>query len=235
MITTAVAARRRLVNGYIFHGATVIMDRDLRDMPKTGAQRSTGAVVAHRAMFLVRVTVHYHRHRCTADQFHRYHLVIDNIIVAAVDATAVGTSFQRCAPAGIAQVFTEHGVGPKIWLFQVDLQRRGLFDQRGVVPIFQIDADGGKGTARLDGAAIRTAQRDFRSYTFWGVMFQRTERTQPLDRLRQIPSQDIQIVTTFGQNHRARALEIAPVAAYEAMRHVPIGYIFTVLNGDNLT
>ncbi len=51
-----------IFNRDLFDFAAMMMDGDLGGAPGTGAQRGTRAVIAHRAVFLVGMTVHHHCH-----------------------------------------------------------------------------------------------------------------------------------------------------------------------------
>jgi hypothetical protein len=63
---------------------------------------------------------------------------------------------------------------------------------------------------------------------------QRADRSKPRHRLLEIPDQHIEIVAAFRQDHRAGETFVAPVAAHEAVRHVPVGDILTMLDGDEI-
>ncbi len=90
VVTAAVSAGRR-VERYLFYVIrAVVVDGDLRVMTEAGAQRGACAVIAHRAVFFVGVTMHDENDRSAVLQFHADRLVIDYVIVAAIDATAIG-------------------------------------------------------------------------------------------------------------------------------------------------
>ena len=48
------------------------------------------------------------------------------------------------------------------------------------------------------------------------------------------PKKDIHVVAGLLQDHGAAFFAVAPVAAYKAMRLVPIRHIFNGLNGYNI-
>ena len=66
------------------------------------------------------------------------------------------------------------------------------------------------------------------------VVDERTHRAEALHRLGQVPDQDVQVVAALGQDHGAGEGLVAPVAAHEAVRHVPVGDIFPVFHGHDL-
>ena len=56
----------------------------------------------------------------------------------------------------------------------------------------RVDADGGEGAFRLDGAAAGAAQRDLRAGRFGPVVHERPGRTEAGHRSRQVPDPDVE-------------------------------------------
>jgi len=139
-------------------------------------------------------------------------LMVDDIVVGMIDAPAVRSGFQSLQHPVIGHIVGNRQPHP-IGSVGIDLRR--------VI-----------GTCRLGGATVHAVVRG----SLWGVLrfeIGETSKRSDLPRARiGEPNQQIQIMTGFGEDHRACLAGIAPVAADITMGLMPIGHIFIMLNGD---
>src|SRR2546428_6124993 len=188
-----------------FVPASVATDppRDMRHLARPGAvivkldlaatfvreQRAARPVDADRSPFDVRGSLHREAHGQPAAEPHQDDLMVDDVIVAAIHATSVGSGLERAHYAFRCAIERDRGEGeaPRVLAqpIEADAWR-------------EVRADVG------DRAAIGAAIGDLRAYRVAGEVRQRAERRQPLTGAKE-PYAQVEVVAALGEDHRPRA------------------------------
>ena len=108
-------------------------------------------------------------------------MVINNIVVTAIDATTIGAIFKGLTATGAAGVWTKDNERSHVWSFKVEIACLGLGNVMREGAHVEINADGRKGTTMFDGTAIGAAEGDFWTDRFSAVLHQGTDRGEPPD------------------------------------------------------